>query len=246
MALLASPGSLQGQNLKVKYKAGYEHGYLVLHTLTGAILATGELTQIPSQDRISLRVVFHFRDGSLDDETTVYSQRQTFRLISDHVVQTGKSFPDPCDMTIDAVGQQVSVRAWSKGKQTVTTEHMDLPSDLSNGIIFTLIQNLPANTPRIEVPFLAPGAKPRMVKFAITQEGDEPFKIGGRSYKARKYDVKVNIGGLAGMVAPIIGKQPPDTHVWVTDSSVPAVVRVEGPLYTGGPVWNIQVASPVW
>jgi hypothetical protein len=44
----------------------------------------------------------------------------------------------------------------------------------------------------------------------------------------------------------MIGKQPPDTHVWITESSVPAIIRVEGALYNEGPVWNIQVASPAW
>jgi hypothetical protein len=244
--LLAPHSYLQGQELKVHYRAGAEHGFLLLHDLTGAILAHGEITQVPYRDRIKLHLVFRFRDGSLDDETTVYSQQHTFHLISDRLIQTGKSFPNPCDMTIDMGAQQVSVRAVSKGKPVVTSEHMDLPPDLANGIIFTLIQNLQAKDPKVEVPYLAPGAKPRMVKFAIAQEGEEQFKIGGHPYKAMKYDLKGNIGGIAGVVAPMIGKQPPDTHVWITESSVPAIIRVEGALYNEGPVWNIQVASPAW
>lgn len=246
IALLAPHCYLRGQDLKVKYRAGAEHGFLVLDDLAGKTLADGEITQIPSHDRVKLHLVLHFRDGSVDDETTVYSQRHTFRLISDRLIQSGKSFPNPCDITIDMLAQQVSVRALAKGKPVVTTEHMDLPPGLANGILFAMIQNLPANGPQVEVPYLAPDAKPRMVKFAITQEGEEPFKIGGHPYKAKKYDVKVNLGGIAGIVAPMIGKQPPDTHVWVTDSAVPAIVRVEGALYAEGPVWNIQVASPTW
>jgi hypothetical protein len=244
--LLTPNACLRGQELKVKYRAGSEHGFLLLHDQTGAILAHGEITQVPHRDRIKLHLVFRFRDGSLDEETTVYSQRHTFHLISDRHIQTGKSFPNPCDMTIDMASQQVSILTLSKGKPVMTTEHMDLPPDLANGIVFALIQNLQAKDPKVEVPYLAPGAKPRMVKFVITQAGEDQFKIGGHPYKAMKYDVKVNIGGLAGVVAPMIGKQPPDTHVWVTESSVPAIVRVEGALYNEGPVWNIQLASPTW
>ncbi len=246
LTLLALPCCLRGQDLTVKYRAGAEHGYLLLHNLKGEILANGEITQVPSRDRVKLHLVFHFRDGSVDDETTVYSQRHTFRLISDRLIQSGKSFPNPCDITIDVRAQQVSVRSLSIGKPVGTTEHMDLPPGLANGMLFALIQNLPPNSPQIEVPFLAPGLKPRMVKFAITRAGEDQFKIGGRPYKAIKYDVKVNLGGIAGIVAPMIGKQPPDTHVWITHSMVPAIVRVEGALYTEGPVWNIQVASPTW
>ena len=36
------------------------------------------------------------------------------------------------------------------------------------------------------------------------------------------------------------------THVWVAERGVPTIVRVDGALYTGGPVWSIQLASPVW
>jgi hypothetical protein len=246
LTLLALPCCLRSQDVKVKYRAGAEHGFLLLHNLDGRILANGEITQVPSHDRVKLHLVFRFRDGSGDDETTVYSQRDTLRLISDRLIQSGKSFPNPCDITIDMRSQQVSVRALSKGKPVVTTGRMDLPPSLANGMLFALIQNLPADGPQVEVPFLAPGPKPRMVKFAITQEGEEPFKIGGRPYKAKKYNVKVNLGGITGIVAPMVGKQPPDTHVWVTESIVPAIVRVEGALYTEGPVWDIQLASPRW
>ncbi len=84
------------------------------------------------------------------------------------------------------------------------------------------------------------------MKLAITREGEEQFRVGGRPYKAIKYDVKVNLGGLAGVVAPMIGKQPADTHVWVSESTVPVVLRVEGALYNEGPIWNILLASPSW
>jgi hypothetical protein len=245
MAVLASSGSLQAQALKLRYKVGFEHGFLILRDPAGAILASGEITQVPNKRQITLRVVFHFSDGSIDDETTVYSQGETIRLISDRHIQRGKSFPDPCDVTIDVPRQQVSVRGLSKSTDEVKTEHMDLPPDLSNGVLFNLIQNMQADTP-IEVPYVALSPKPRMVKLAIAKGGEDQFTVGGRSYKAVKYDIKVHLGGVAGVVAPMIGKQPPDSHVWVTDSKVPAIIRIDSALYTDGPIWSVQLASPVW
>jgi hypothetical protein len=245
MALLGTSYSTQGQELKLRHRAGSEHGFLTLRDPAGAILASGEITQVPFRHRITLRVVFHFSDGSIDDETTVYSQEETIRLISDRHIQSGKSFPDPCDVMIDVRKQQVSVRGLSKSTDEVKTEHMDLPPDLSNGILFTLIQNLPADAP-IEVPYVALSPKPRMVKLAIAKGGEDQFKVGGRSYKAAKYDLKVHLGGVAGVVAPMIGKQPPDSHVWVTESRVPAIIRIDSALYTDGPIWSVQLASPVW
>jgi hypothetical protein len=245
VVLLGASYSAQGQELKLKYRTGFEHGFVILRDTAGAILASGELTQVPSNRRITLYVVLHFRDGSIDDETTLYSQGETLRLISDRHIQTGKSFPHPCDVMIDVPGQQVSVRDLSKSTDEAKPEHMDLPSDVSNGLLLPLIQNMQANAP-IEVSYVALASKPRMVKLAIAKGGEDNFTVGGRSYKAAKYDVKVHIGGVAGVVAPMIGKQPPDTHVWVTESRVPAVIRLDSALYTEGPIWSVQFASPVW
>src|ERR1700691_4609109 len=168
MALLGSACSMQGQELKLRYRTAYEHGFLILRDTAGAILASGEVTQVPSENRIALHVVFHFRDGSIDDETTVYSQGETLRLISDRHIQNGKSFPHPCDVMIDVPKHKVGVRDLSNKTDAAKTEHIDLPPDLSNGILFPLIQNMRADTP-IEVPYVALSPKPRMVKLAIAK-----------------------------------------------------------------------------
>ena len=77
-------------------------------------------------------------------------------------------------------------------------------------------------------------------------EKEAQFTVASRPLKAVEWDVKPELGGLAGVVAPMIGKQPPDLHVWITKDGVPAIVRVDAALYNGGPVWSIQLASPVW
>ena len=87
---------------------------------------------------------------------------------------------------------------------------------------------------------------PRLVKLVITSQGEDSFSTGGSSRKAIHYVVKVDIGGVTGLVAPLIGKKPPDTHVWILGGEAPAFVKSEGPLYVGGPTWRIELASPVW
>ena len=61
-----------------------------------------------------------------------------------------------------------------------------------------------------------------------------------------RYDIKMEIGGIKGVIAPLVGKQPKDIYVWILGGKAPAFVRMEGQLYEGGPVWTIQLASPVW
>lgn len=244
--MLATVAAVSAQGVKVRMRDGSARGFLVLRSETGAVLASGEFSQIPQGDRVKVRLVFHFKDGSLNEETTVYSQNSTFRLISDRLVQRGRSFPEPCEMTIDALSQTVSMRALSKQSQDAKTEQMDIPSDLSNGLLFNLIKNLESKAPEVKVSYLAPSSKPRMVKLAITMEKEAQFTVATRRIKAVVWDVKAELGGLTGIVAPMIGKQPPDTHVWVAENGVPTIVRVDTALYVGGPVWSIQLASPVW
>jgi hypothetical protein len=246
IAPLILADAVQGQDLSVRQRLGSMQGFLTLRDQAGAILAAGDLTQVPYGDSVKLQIVFHFRDGSIDDETTVFSQKKAFRLISDRHIQKGPSFPHPCDITIDVHSQQVTIRDLSKANEAPRIEHMDLPPDLANGIIFFLIMNLPPDAQKIEFPYLAPSVKPRMVKLAVTPDGKEPFKLSGLRYQALKYEVKVDIGGVVGVVAPVIGKQPPDSYVWVTEGGAPTIVRIDTSLYEEGPVWSIRLASPVW
>jgi hypothetical protein len=54
----------------VRYLEGLVHGFLVLRTLEGDILADSDLIQVAHGDRVTSRLVLHFKDGSIHDETT--------------------------------------------------------------------------------------------------------------------------------------------------------------------------------
>jgi hypothetical protein len=55
--------------------------------------------------------------------------------------------------------------------------------------------------------------------------GTEPFSIAGSASQATHYVPKIEIGGVAGLIAPLVGKQPPDSHVWILEGEAPAFVR---------------------
>jgi len=231
----------------VHHAEGLVHGFLVLRTLDGAVIADGDLLQTSRGTRVTSRLVFRFYDGSVHDETAVFTERSTFRLVSDHLVQKGPSFPHPIDMTIDAAGGHVRVRYHDDhGAEKVDEEQMQLPADLANGVILTLLKNVDPRTPPQSLGFLVATPKPRLVTLQVTNAGEEPFSTGRIRRAATHYVLKVDIGGLEGLLAPVVGKQPPDSHVWVLGGEVPAFVKSEQPLYNGGPVWRIELVSPVW
>src|ERR1700750_2290141 len=117
---------------------GTFHGFLVLKAPDGITLASGDLVQVAHGDRVTSRLTFNFRDGSIDDEIAIFSQRKVFRLISDHHIQEGPSFPKPLDMFIDARSGQVTSR--NKDQKT-TQDHLDLDPDICNGLLLTILLN---------------------------------------------------------------------------------------------------------
>ncbi|MEI9969517.1 MAG: hypothetical protein WDM87_13180 [Terracidiphilus sp.] len=54
------------------------------------------------------------------------------------------------------------------------------------------------------------------------------------------------LGGIAGVVAPLIGKAPPNIQIWAVTGAAPTFVREQGPLYADGPVMTIELISPIW
>ena len=126
---------------------------------TGKIIARVEFTEDVQGDEVTMRLTYHFIDGSIDDETTTYSQQGTFRLVSNHHIQNGPFFATPVDLTVEAAtGIATSRTADKDGKIHVESAHIDLPDDLANGFVGTLLLNVPPNTAPFRVGVRA-GAK---------------------------------------------------------------------------------------
>jgi len=230
----------------VRHVEGTLHGFLELRAPDGRIVASGDSTTVVDGDRVTAHTIFHFKDGSLDDETTVFSQHHDFRLISDRHIQKGPAFPHPMDVSIDAGSGQVTVHYQKDGKEQVDTSHMDLPSDLVNGMVPVVVENMRPGEASTTVAMLVATPKPRVVKLVLTRLDDDSFALGGATRKAIHYQIKIELGGLAGILAPLFGKQPPDIEIWTVGGDAPVFVKEQGPLYPQGPMMTIQLASPVW
>jgi len=234
------------ERVAVRYKEGVTHGFLVLSTTDGTPIAVGDLTQVANGSQVTARLVYHFKDGSLQEETTIFSQGRYFSLISDHLVQKGPTFPQPIDMVVSANGQATVHYVDDKGNEKTENEHLKLPPDVANGLIVILLKNLNPDGQLPQVSMVVATPKPRIVKLSLRSQGKEPFALAGSRREALHYVIKVEIGGLAGLVAPLIGKQPPDAHIWIIGGEAPTFVKSETLSYLGGPLWRTELVSPVW
>lgn len=241
------PSAAWAAQVPVHFKEGLLRGFLALGTLEGEHLADGDMLQTVQGDRVTSRLIYHFKDGSLEDEVTIFSQRREFRLISYHLIQKGPAFKQALDLSFTASTGQVTVHYTDDdGKEKEATERMKLPPDLANGMVLTLLKNLGADAAPMEVSMVVATPKPRLVKLAISSQGTDPFIIGSSGHKAIHYVLKVQIGGLAGLVAPLLGKQPPDSHIWIMDGEAPTFAKSEVMSYPGGPMWRTELVAPVW
>jgi hypothetical protein len=109
-----------------------------------------------------------------------------------------------------------------------------------------LLLNILPSTAETKISYVIPGTKPRVVRLSIKPTGSLAFMIGGMRRKGPDLTIHVELGGLTGVVAPIIGKEPPDYHIWLQSGTPPAFVREEGPLYEGGPVGRMEQISPTF
>ena len=218
--------------VRVRFTEGLVHGFLALRTTDGTTVADGDLIQFERAGRVTSRLVFRFKDGSLRDETAIFTQRGSFQLVSDHLVQKGPAFSQPLEAWIDRASGRVRVRyADDDGKEKIVDVQVFQDS-------FTAV------SPTMSMVAFTP--KPRVVKLEITRAANDAFTINGGTRHATHYVVKIDIGGFAGLVAPLVGKQPPDSGVWILPGDAPAFVKSEGPLHLGGPIWRIELVSPVW
>jgi hypothetical protein len=238
------PASVSAESVAVRYTEGVSRGFLIVRTQDGKQIAEGDSSQVATGDRVTSRMTFRFKDGSIEDETTVFSQHGAFRLLSDHFLQKGPAFKRAIETSIDAITGQVVIRYTEGGKENILTQRIDLPSDLSNGLLLTLLKNIQSTTPRTTVSYLAATPKPRIVQLVISPLGDQAFSTGSSKHKAINYDVKVEIGGAAGALAHLVGKQPSDTHVWVLPGEAPTLAALESSFYEGGPIWRVEPVSP--
>jgi hypothetical protein len=83
------------------------HGFLDLRTANGALLASGDLLQVPRGRGIESRTVFSFPDSSLFEETVSFTQDGVFALQAYHLVQRGPAFADDLDASLSANGRYI-------------------------------------------------------------------------------------------------------------------------------------------
>src|SRR5262245_59746709 len=82
LLLILAVFRLEAAPITVTFAEGNLRGFLVLRPLDGPPIGYGELRQHPKDGLIESRLVLNWKDGSLYDETALYSQARVVTLHS--------------------------------------------------------------------------------------------------------------------------------------------------------------------
>ena len=228
----------------VRYSEGTVHGFLELRTAEGALLAHGDLTQVVKDGAIESRMFFRL-PTSVFEETVTFTQRGVFSMQHYHLVQSGTAFADDLDVTLERSGAYViKTLSHRDGKAKTLTGTLELPADISNGMVITVAKNLPPNAGKT-VHIVAFTPEPRIIALELAPSGTDHVLLGKHEEPASHIVLKPKLGVFLKFFATLKGIAPPDSHVWIVTELVPAFVRYQGPLFAG-PVWRINLTSPTW
>jgi len=229
--LWASPA--RSAPIAVQYQEGLVRAFPVLRTTDNETLAQGDFAQVARGDQVTARLVFRFKDGSLYDETVVYSQRNRFTLLNYRILQRGPSFPETLEASIDRQTGRYEVRY--RADEESAEEHLSgtlaLPDDAYNGMLSLIVKNLrPGASETVSIVAFTP--KPRVVTLQLLPLATERVPAG----EVVRYHIRPKLGLFASLLVTDV----PDTRIWILPGETPAFLKAEGPLYFMGPIWRVE------
>lgn len=244
-ALLAAALPAQAAPVPVRFSEGMVRGFLELVDSRGKRIASGDYLQSARAGEIKCRTVLYFKDGSVHDETAFFTQKGSFIMQRYRLVQKGKAFETDIEVSLERrTGKYRVETKGRKGREKVLEGRLDLPPDVYNGMVPTVLKNLPKGR-KETVHIVAFTPAPKVVELEMVPSGQEKVLVGDLEKSAVHYILKPKLGMLR-LPATLLGRNPPDNHIWAVMDEVPAFVKFVGPLATGGAIWSIQLASPRW
>jgi hypothetical protein len=184
LAAMQWPCRLVAAPVPVRFLEGLTHGFLILRTLDGVLIGSGDLFQSASNGAVESRMLLHFKDGSRFEEKVVFTQRRVFTLKSYRLMHRGPAFADDTEISLErATGKyRVKTKAHKDGKEDLQEGTLELPLDVYNGgMVLTVAKNLPKGASET-VHTVAFTPTPRLIQLELAPAG-EPESTSRRSRK---------------------------------------------------------------
>lgn len=240
MLIVALPAT--AAPISVRFAEGATHGYLLLRDERGDRLADGEMIQKTHGDVVEGQLIFRFKDGSLHDERVSFTQKRVFSLQSYKLIQRGPSFPIALDVAMERkTGEYRALSSQDGSVDAPLIGRLELPDDVSNGMVVTLLRNLSAS-PGESVHFIAFTPEPKVIELKLIPTTKKTIHIGALAKQMTQYVLEPQLNSVMKFFGNLLGKLPSafHYHFWLLTDDVPAFGGFEGPLYLNGPTWRIE------
>jgi hypothetical protein len=243
-ASLLGAAAAPAEPVAVRFREGPSHGFVVLSDTDDKALAHGELVQWLEDEVVVSHLAFRFADGSIYDETVRFSQDRVFRLLSYDLEQRGPSFTEASDIAFDRSGRyDVRLRSAPDEEEQRASGTVDVPEDVMNGMTSIFLKNrMPNGSGAARLLAFTPD--PVVLDVAFVAQGSDRYWIGRTARTATRYLIDPAVPGVKGVLATLVGKQPPSFRMWIAQGKAPILIRFEGPLYAEGPTWRIGMTAP--
>src|SRR5256886_6797223 len=212
--------------VSVRFVEGVTHGFLVLRTADGVLIASGDLLQVDRRGQVESRMVFRFKDGSVFDERVVFTQQRVFTMQSYRLVQRGPVFTEDTEISLErASGKyRVNTKAHKDGREEALNGTLDLPPDVYNGMVITVAKTLPKGASEI-VHIVAFTPTPRLIQLELAPAGERKVVTGELAKTTTHYVLRPRLRSRLKLFAPLLGPVPPDPPALIVHDENPAVVR---------------------
>jgi hypothetical protein len=244
--LLGWPGLAMAAPVPVRFSEGTTRAFLLLHTIEGVFLGRGDLIQVIRGGEVDSRMVFRFEDGSVFDERVVFTQERFFALERYNLTQRGPAFKEDVEVSMERSGKyRVKAKPREGGEEKTFEGTLDLPPDVYNGLVLTVLKNLPKGAGET-IHLVAFTPIPRLIQLELKPAGEDKVLVSDIVKTAAHYVFHPKLGVWLELFARILGRLPSDYNAWIIPDEVPAFVRFEGQLSPTGPVWRVELTVPRW
>jgi hypothetical protein len=126
---------------------------------------------------------------------------QSYRL-----VQRGPSFTEDIEISLErATGKyRVKTRARKDGQEKMIEGTIELPADVYNGMILTVVKDLPKGTSET-VHYVAFTPAPKLIQIELSPAGEQKVMVGQLPKTAVHYVLKPQLGAWLTFFATVLG-----------------------------------------
>jgi hypothetical protein len=194
-----------------------------------------EFHQRRDGDRLHMRRVSRFRDGSVDEDEADARVDGTLATVGGRSVIRDAHGGVVVDLAIDVAGGRIH---GASGSGDRWDERVALPPATYFGpLVFLVLKNFARNAEDDRVVFrtVAPTPAPRVLDLEIVHLGRTTIERAGGPVSVERYALRPHVHWT---IDPLLRLIAPDTEFFVAPGSPPALARFSGPRnYAGQEIW---------